>query len=295
MISFDDATSKPATREPNTRLSQYVPTYERLSRSPLQYSSWLAVVILNAKQLVYTVLFRATSVGARRSSCARTTLTPNASLYIVFICFYWTLCYIELFRMRSWYLLWTVLYLKWLLVSEYCIIGHHCWFVYMVAKRGAKEFGHGPPTLGQDRGSSEDTSHAWLHMASGAMAANSPLGVLGLESTASWNDIKYTYRTLAKQYHPDKCNDPEAKSIFQRLNKAYHVLMNQMCNDNDKQMCDGDNFYDDEGNDTALQPSISMVQRKNCFSVTIDILDMMFLVFVDKCQRHHGVIPIDRG
>ena len=71
--------------------------------------------------------------------------------------------------------------------------------------------------------------------------------------------------------------------------------MNQMCNDNDKQMCDGDNLHDDEGNDTALQPSISMVQRENCFSVTIDILDMMFLVFVDKCQRHHGVVPIDRG
>ena len=146
-----------------------------------------------------------------------------------------------------------------------------------------------------DRGSSEETRHAWLHMACGAMAANSPLEVLRLESTASWNDIKYAYRTLAKQYHPDKCQDPEAKSIFQRLNKAYHVLMNQMWNDNDKQICDGDNLHDDEGNDTALQPSISMVQRENCFSVTIDILDMMFLVFVDECQRHHGVIPIDRG
>ena len=71
--------------------------------------------------------------------------------------------------------------------------------------------------------------------------------------------------------------------------------MTQMCNDNDKQMCDGDNLHDDEGNDTVLQPSISMVQRENYFSVTIDILDMMFLVFVDECQRHHGVIPIDRG
>ena len=68
-----------------------------------------------------------------------------------------------------------------------------------------------------------------------------------------------------------------------------------MCNENDKQMCDGDNLHDDEGNDTALQPIISMVQRENCFSVTNDILDMMFLVFVDVCQRHHGVIPIDRG
>ena len=43
-----------------------------------------------------------------------------------FICFYWTLCYMELFRMRGWYLLLSVLYLKWLLVSEYCIIAHHC-------------------------------------------------------------------------------------------------------------------------------------------------------------------------
>ena len=72
-------------------------------------------------------------------------------------------------------------------------------------------------------------------MVSGAMAANSPLHVRWLEPTASMDEIKFAYRTLAKRYHPDKCNDPEAKAIFQWLKKAYHVVINQMCHENDNQ------------------------------------------------------------
>ena len=129
-------------------------------------------------------------------------------------------------------------------------------------------------------------------------ATECPFEVLGLQPTASLNDVKCAYRTLAKRYHPDKYNGPEAKTVFQKLNKAYHVLANQLCDDSDNRMCDKDDNSQsngDEGNDATLLTNVPIIMRENSFSVTIDILDMLFLVFVEECERHHGVTPIDRG
>ena len=49
--------------------------------------------------------------------------------------------------------------------------------------------------------------------------------LLRLSSTASSDEIKVAYRKLAKQYHPDVCEDPRSKETFQLLNTAYKVLM----------------------------------------------------------------------
>lgn len=49
--------------------------------------------------------------------------------------------------------------------------------------------------------------------------------VLGLEKTASADDIKKAYRKLARKYHPDlNPNDEEAKKKFQEINEANEVL-----------------------------------------------------------------------
>ncbi len=49
--------------------------------------------------------------------------------------------------------------------------------------------------------------------------------VLGLEKTASPEDIKKTYRKLARKLHPDlNPNDPSAKKKFQEINEANEVL-----------------------------------------------------------------------
>ncbi|MBX3254429.1 MAG: J domain-containing protein [Chitinophagaceae bacterium] len=48
---------------------------------------------------------------------------------------------------------------------------------------------------------------------------------LGLEKSASQEDIKKAYRKLARQYHPDlNPNDKEAHQKFQRINEAHEVL-----------------------------------------------------------------------
>jgi len=49
--------------------------------------------------------------------------------------------------------------------------------------------------------------------------------VLGLDKTATQDDIKKAYRKLARKYHPDlNPNDEEAKKKFQEINEANEVL-----------------------------------------------------------------------
>lgn len=49
--------------------------------------------------------------------------------------------------------------------------------------------------------------------------------VLGVSETANADDIKKTYRKLAKQYHPDaNQNDPKAAEKFKEIGEAYAVL-----------------------------------------------------------------------
>ena len=49
--------------------------------------------------------------------------------------------------------------------------------------------------------------------------------ILGVDKSASQNDIKKAYRKLARKYHPDlNPNDASAKDKFQELNEANEVL-----------------------------------------------------------------------
>jgi DnaJ family protein B protein 11 len=50
--------------------------------------------------------------------------------------------------------------------------------------------------------------------------------ILNLPKTATLNQIKKSYRKLAKELHPDKNkNDPKAQEHFQDLGAAYEVKM----------------------------------------------------------------------
>jgi curved DNA-binding protein len=49
--------------------------------------------------------------------------------------------------------------------------------------------------------------------------------ILGIDKTATPNDIKSAYRKLARKYHPDlNPNDKDAKRNFQQINEANEVL-----------------------------------------------------------------------
>jgi len=50
--------------------------------------------------------------------------------------------------------------------------------------------------------------------------------ILGVSKNATNDEIKAAFRRLAKQYHPDKNPSPNAKALFEKILKAYNVLVN---------------------------------------------------------------------
>jgi len=48
--------------------------------------------------------------------------------------------------------------------------------------------------------------------------------MLNVEKTATQDEIKKAYRTLALQYHPDINSGDEAEETFKRISEAYGVL-----------------------------------------------------------------------
>src|SRR5438094_258683 len=48
--------------------------------------------------------------------------------------------------------------------------------------------------------------------------------ILGVERSASDEDIKKAYRKLARKYHPDVSKEPNAKEQFQEVSEAYETL-----------------------------------------------------------------------
>jgi curved DNA-binding protein len=49
-------------------------------------------------------------------------------------------------------------------------------------------------------------------------------GILGLDKNASAEDIKKTYRKLARKYHPDVSKEPGAEEKFKEVSEAYETL-----------------------------------------------------------------------
>ena len=68
-----------------------------------------------------------------------------------------------------------------------------------------------------------------------AMKKDDPYATLGLTWGASVTEIKAAYKKLAVQYHPDlqqgKVSQKKAQETFQRIQRAYEILMNKN-NDN---------------------------------------------------------------
>ena len=134
----------------------------------------------------------------------------------------------------------------------------------------------------------DDTRHAWVHKDRSTMADRTLYELMGLRPNASLESIKSAFRTLAKQYHPDKNSSPDATKAFQKLNTAYQTLVS----------FGNDRGQEDNGSDSSVAialPNVTLITRENTFSITIDIIDIIFLVFMEECELHHNVRPVDRG
>lgn len=48
--------------------------------------------------------------------------------------------------------------------------------------------------------------------------------ILGVSQNVNFQDIKKSYRKLAKKYHPDRNKSPNAEEIIKKINQAFEVL-----------------------------------------------------------------------
>ncbi len=53
-----------------------------------------------------------------------------------------------------------------------------------------------------------------------------PYAILNVRPGASKREIKKAYRIMARTYHPDINQAPNAEEKFKKINEAYDILMN---------------------------------------------------------------------
>lgn len=52
--------------------------------------------------------------------------------------------------------------------------------------------------------------------------------ILGVQPTATKDEIKHAYRAAAKRWHPDRNKAPSAAESFRQATEAYHVLSDEL-------------------------------------------------------------------
>ena len=66
----------------------------------------------------------------------------------------------------------------------------------------------------------------WFNIPHAPGSENTFYGVLGVSNGAPAEEIKKAYKKMARIWHPDVCDDPDATEQFQKINEANMILSN---------------------------------------------------------------------
>ena len=112
--------------------------------------------------------------------------------------------------------------------------------------------------------------------------------------TAS-DDIKHACRHMTKQFHPDKNDRLDAKTIFQKLNNAYCTLTDTKLRSEYDAGLGIVSLITESDEKDCSSSAISMTIKENRSSVAIDIEDIKFLPLLKQCKIRHSKKPVDNG
>jgi ferredoxin len=109
--------------------------------------------------------------------------------------------------------------------------------------------------------------------------------VLGISEKASYKEIRYAYRRLARKYHPDRNNSSSAEEMIKKINTAFEVL-----SDHTKRA-----GYDRMAFDSEPEPEPAHANSKPWKmaneSVIADVFDEPYLLDTPKGRFHIIVEP----
>jgi ferredoxin len=109
--------------------------------------------------------------------------------------------------------------------------------------------------------------------------------VLGISEKASYKEIRYAYRRLARKYHPDRNNSSSAEEMIKKINTAFEVL-----SDHTKRA-----GYDRMAFDSEPEPERAHANSKPWKmaneSVIADVFDEPYLLDTPKGRFHIIVEP----
>lgn len=102
---------------------------------------------------------------------------------------------------------------------------------------------------------------------------------LGLSRSATSDDLKKAYRTLALRHHPDKNPSPESQELFKKISTAYNIL-----SDPQKRK-----YYDEHGPEGLEMVDMTAEQFMSMFQEMF--LDMLGGISIKVPAAHmHGTM-----
>ncbi|XP_062505507.1 dnaJ homolog subfamily C member 16-like [Corticium candelabrum] len=107
-------------------------------------------------------------------------------------------------------------------------------------------------------------------------------GVLEVSRNASPDEIKQSYKRLAKQWHPDRNKNPEASEKFMEISEAYRILSNEL----ERRMYDYSSSFQQEQERSFYETALSSldVSPSSMFLLIV----MITLILAAQCSSQYG-------